>query len=87
MDDENEVTDSEEKFDSWKLRRRVVFGTLFYCMVSITYLMVNGEDTRLNESIATGLIMLASTVILYYVGASTYESSQKKSSSKSSGFR
>ena len=44
---------------SWKLRRRVIFGTLGFCAVVVLFLTFRGEDTRLHETIASGLIFLA----------------------------
>lgn len=77
--DDYEERDRKEtiKLDSWKLRRRVIFITLLFCAASVAYLLVLGEDTRLNETIANGLILLASSTIFYYVAGSVYEDSRR----------
>ena len=57
-------------FRSWKIRRRVITATLAFCAAGVAYLIAAGEDTRLNETIASGLILLAgSTVGSYVFGA------------------
>lgn len=52
---------------TWKIRRRVVTLTLLFCAISVGYLIGYGQDTRLHESIANGLIMLAGMTIGSYV--------------------
>lgn len=52
---------------SWKNRRRVVFGTLAYCAVLVAYIVISGNDTRLNETAVTGLLVLAGSVVGSYV--------------------
>ena len=58
---------------SWKYRRRVVFGTLIFCALAITWLVVRGEDIRLHETIAIGLIGLAVSVIGSYVFGAAWD--------------
>lgn len=69
---------SDTKLDSWAYRRTVIFLTLLFCACGIGYLIGFGQDTKLNETIANGLILLASSVILYYVAGSSYEDVRKK---------
>lgn len=68
----------ERALDSWKYRRTTIFLTLSFCACAIGYLVGFGEDTKLNETIANGLILLASSVILYYVAGSSYEDVRNK---------
>lgn len=58
---------------SWKLRRRVVFGTLFYCAAMVTYLVIWGKDTSLNAQIGVALIGLAVMVIGSYVFGAVWD--------------
>lgn len=58
---------------SWKIRRRVIVATLIFCGVVVGWLAVAGEDTRLAETIATGLILLAASVIGSYVFGATWD--------------
>jgi len=58
---------------SWKHRRRVVFGALIFCALAITWLMIRGEDIRLHETIAVGLIGLAVSVIGSYVFGAAWD--------------
>ena len=57
----------------WRKRRTVIYLTLIFCAFSITYLMIYGDDNELNNTIANGLIFLASSVVIAYVGGSAYE--------------
>ncbi|MCT8970568.1 hypothetical protein [Microbaculum marinisediminis] len=58
---------------SWTHRRRVVFGTLIFCAGAIAYLIAFGEDIRLHEAIADGLILLAASVIGGYVFGAAWD--------------
>lgn len=59
---------------SWAIRRRVVFGTLAFCASGVTYLTIwGGPDSRLHETIASGLIALAGAVIGAYVFGAAYD--------------
>lgn len=62
---------------SWKNRRRVIFTTLFYCGAVIGYMIFKGEDTGLNRDIASGLILLAASVIGSYVFGAVWDDSRK----------
>jgi hypothetical protein len=60
----------DNSFRSWRIRRRVIVATLTFCAAGVAYLIAAGDDTRLHESIANGLILLAgSTVGSYVFGA------------------
>lgn len=63
---------------SWKLRRRVVFGTLGFCAVIVLFLTFRGQDTRLHETIASGLIFLAGSVVMAYVFGSAYDDRNRR---------
>lgn len=58
---------------SWTIRRRVVFATLLFCAAAVAWLLVAGESTPLNETIANGLILLAGGVIGSYVFGATWD--------------
>ena len=58
---------------SWRMRRRIIIGALFFCASEILYLTVYGEDTRLAETIANGLIILAGSVIGAYVFGAVWD--------------
>lgn len=55
---------------SWKIRRRLVIMTLIFCAGCIVYLLGWGQDTKVNETIALGVIGAAiSTLGSYVFGA------------------
>ena len=57
---------------SWRIRRRIVNLTLLFCASGVTYLMFYGDDTRLHESIAIGLLGLAGATIGSYIFGATW---------------
>ena len=69
---------------TWKNRRRVIFGTLLYCGAIVGYLVFRGEDTGLNGDIASGLILLAASVIGSYVFGAVWDDSRKTGDSSTS---
>lgn len=58
---------------SWKIRRRVIASTLAFCAATIGWLVIVGESTPLNETIANGLILLAGGVIGSYVFGAAWD--------------
>jgi hypothetical protein len=52
---------------SWLWRRWAVFSSLALCDICIVYLIVFGDDTRLNQDIANGLILLIGAIVNGYV--------------------
>lgn len=66
---------------TWTNRRRVIFGTLLYCAAAIAYLIFRGEDTRLHQDIASGLILLAASVVGSYVFGAVWDDSRKTGNS------
>ena len=62
---------------SWKNRRRVIFATLLYCALAVGYLIFKGEDTSLHQDIASGLILLAASVIGSYVFGAVWDDTRK----------
>jgi amino acid transporter len=58
---------------SWKVRRAIIFLTLIFCAFWIGYLVVAGEDSRLHETIAQGLLLLAASTIGSYVFGAVFD--------------
>jgi len=58
---------------SWKLRRRAVFGSMFFSGLILAYVMLRWDSTRLAETLAIGSFGLIGTVVAAYVGGSAYE--------------
>lgn len=52
---------------SWKNRRKVVFATLLFCAFCIMFIMFQGNDTQVNQTIILGSFALAGSVIGAYV--------------------
>jgi hypothetical protein len=58
---------------SWRIRRTVIVATLIFCAVEIAYLTIWGKDTRLSETIANGLVILAGSVIGAYIFGAAWD--------------
>jgi quinol-cytochrome oxidoreductase complex cytochrome b subunit len=58
---------------SWRIRRRIIVAALIFCAAEIVYLTVWGKDTRLSETIANGIIILAGSVIGAYVFGAVWD--------------
>ncbi len=58
---------------SWKNRRKIIFASLLFCAFCIMFIMFQGNDTRVNESIVLGSFMLAGSVIGTYVFGATWQ--------------
>jgi len=59
------VTDADIQQSSkrWQFRRTVIVMSLIFCATIITFLLLYGEDTRLNETIAMGAFGLSISII------------------------
>ena len=57
---------------SWSNRRKVVFATLFFCAFCVAYIMFDGNDSRLFETIVVSSFTLAGAVIGYYVAGAVW---------------
>lgn len=55
------------------MRRRIIIGTLLFCAGEIMWLTFSAPDTRLAETIANGLIILAGSVIGAYVFGAVWD--------------
>lgn len=58
---------------SWKIRRRVIIGTLLFLASLVGYLTVFGEDIRLHETIISSSFVLAGVVISGYIGGAVWD--------------
>ena len=67
------MENNENKDNRWKIRRNIVNLTLTFSALSITYLMLKGNDTQLHQAIANGLILLSGSVIGSYIFGATWD--------------
>lgn len=67
-----------EKVNRWKHRRRLVYSTLIFCAMSITYLMVWGDDSALHREIASTLGFTALGVLAAYLGGGVADDKFRK---------
>lgn len=52
---------------SWYWRRWAVFSSLAVCDAVVIYLTIMGPDTRLNQDIANGTLLLIAAIVNGYV--------------------
>lgn len=57
----------------WRIRRSIIFLSLTFCAIGVGYLIIAGQDTRLHETIASGLLLLAGSVIGSYVFGAVWD--------------
>lgn len=57
----------------WAKRRRVIYATLLFSAFCVSYIMFQGNDTRINETIVYGCFTLAGAVIGFYVAGASWE--------------
>ncbi len=69
--------------DNWPIRRRVVFAVLGFVAGVIVWLVVRGEDTALNRSIAESLIWAGTATVLGYVFGAVADDWDKRKSAAS----
>jgi hypothetical protein len=58
---------------SWRVRRRWVALIEAYCALGVGYLIVAGQDTRLHETIASGLLALAGTTMASFIFGAVWD--------------
>jgi len=57
----------------WENRRKVIFGNLILDCICILYIMIFGDDTKLNETIVTFAFLNAFAVTSAYVFGSVVD--------------
>lgn len=73
-DGQNQQQQAQQVYrGSWKIRRRIIYGTLLYCAGVVLYLVVWGSDTALHQQIALALVGLAGAVIGSYVFGAVWD--------------
>lgn len=62
-ENKTQVDESPDTGKRWQFRRTVIIMSLIFCATVITFLVLYGEDTRLNETIALGTFGLSISII------------------------
>lgn len=63
---------------SWKLRRRMMFCTVAFCMAVIVYCLVADRDSRVAETAVSSAFYLLAVIILGYVFGAAWEDIKTK---------
>ena len=67
---------------SWRVRRRIIYATLTFCATTVGWLVVTMPDTRLAETLATGAMLLAGSVIGSYVFGAAWDDKNHMTASR-----
>lgn len=62
---------------SWKIRRRVLFTILIFCMLTIGWVLYKQLDTKVAETAVVMAFVIIGTVLTTYVFAATHEDVQR----------
>lgn len=72
--DENPVRHSP----GWSVRRRIIFTTLIFCMVTVVYILAFGLDSRVAETAVISSYALAGSTIGAYVFGAVWDDSTRR---------
>jgi hypothetical protein len=64
--------EAEGRRPPWNNRRKVIFATLLFCAFCVSYIMFDGTDSRIYETIVVGCFTLAGAVIGTYVAGAAW---------------
>lgn len=77
MDEKLKITEKELKA-RWRIRRKIIVYTLAFCGACLAYLLIGGTDSRLHETIATGVMAMATAIITSYIAGSVFDDKNMK---------
>jgi len=69
----NENDKKEQNGPTWKNRRRVIFGSLFFCALTVICVLIRGNDTKIAETAITMSFFMAMSVIGSYVFGAVWQ--------------
>ena len=72
------MSEARNQLGSWKIRRRVMFITIGFCMFIIAYCLYKNLDTKVAESAVTMGFFTLSTVIGSYVFGAVWDDNNQK---------
>ena len=64
---------------NWRIRRRVMFMALTYIATCITYILIFGQDTAVNQQAILALIAAGVSIIASYVFGAVWDDNNKRS--------
>lgn len=67
----------DEQKPSWTIRRRIIYSTLLFCMLIVTYSLYQGEDKKIFETGITMSFILAGSVIGSYIFGAAWSDKKK----------
>lgn len=62
---------------SWRIRRRVMFAVLAFCMGVIAFIAWSGQDSRVAETVVLCAFGLIGLIVSIYVLGATWEDIEK----------
>lgn len=73
MSTEHTECDGVSPKGSWKIRRKIIFGTLFFCAFCVTWVLFKGADTETERVIVSSSFALAGGVIGSYIFGAVWD--------------
>jgi hypothetical protein len=67
------LLEPRERRDHWRIRRRVLFATIGFCMLTVLHAITLGEDTRVAETAITMAFMTMVACVGSYVFGAAWE--------------
>lgn len=58
---------------NWSVRRRFMFIVSLFCAYCITYVMLKGQDSRVNETIVTWAFLCLGAIVGSYVFGAAWQ--------------
>ena len=62
----------------WKIRRRIIYSTLIFCMLTVGFSLFQGEDKKIYETAITMSFILAGSTVGSYVFGAVWDDKGKK---------
>ena len=65
----------------WRIRRAIIFMTLAFCATCITFIVLFGDDTRVNETVIVSCFALAGATVGSYVFGAVWDDNNRERNS------
>jgi hypothetical protein len=69
--------DRNQDKPSWTVRRRIIFSTLLFCVLTVGYCLYKAEDLKIYETAITMSFILAGSTIGSYVFGAVWDDKRK----------
>lgn len=67
--------------DSWKIRRKLMYGTLFFCFACVVFVLAKGMESKVAETVVMSAFGAIMVVLTSYVFGAAWEDINDKRNS------